>query len=197
MFYRWSHMSKYAGLTEADENNHDLFQFAPIPTWPKKLPPKSEWQPLELVVFEGEGSDRRRTAGLGDFIGACPAHVISEKAADALSDLWERYGELYPVLVKGYSDKFYVFYPTNVVDCLDYERSAYKGQGSERARFDVLLEFVFFEEAVGDNIIFTLPDHPHDKIYVTETFKERVKKAKLKGLQLDKKFFDPKPWKSG
>jgi len=199
MIYMWNHISKYAGLVEPEEseNPHFLFQFSPNPTFPEKLLPVEQWVPPELVLFEGEGEDRRKTAGLADFINACPAHVLSERAVDALSDLWEKYGDLYPMKVRGYEQTFYGFYPTNVVDCLDFEHSVLKGTGGNGARFSVALEFIFFEEKVGDNIIFTIPDHPHGPIYVNEMFKERVKKAKLKGLQLNAKFFDPKPWKSG
>jgi hypothetical protein len=190
---------KYASLDEADGSSA-LYQFDPDPTYPEGLTSKEKWKPLELAIFEGDNmllNSRWKKNGLADFISATPAHVLSQRAVDAMSDLWEKYGELYPVTAKGYEGCYYVFYPTNVVDCLDYERSVLKGNGWGNARFNTALEFYFIEEKVGDNVIFTIPDHPHKPIYVSEVFKERVKKAKLKGLQLNSKFFDPKPWKSG
>lgn len=198
MIYKWGYTGGYADLSSVGDIMNE-FQFNPVPAFPAPLVNKETYKPIEFELFEGEGEDKRKTRGIADFISNTSAHILSERAVDALSDLWEKYGELYPITVKGYDNPYYVFFPTNVVDCLDYEKSTLKGEGYKwdlyHRRFSVLLKFVFHEDKVGDNTMFTLPDEPYGTIYVNETFKERVKKAKLKGIALYKEFFDPKPWK--
>ena len=194
-YYQWSHMSSYAGLVEVDNSENILSRFHRSPMGHKEVPDLAHWNPIQLVIFEGEKGYKRKTKGLGDFISAGAANILSSRAVDCLSDIWEIYGDLYPVNVEEESDPYYIFHPKNVLDCLDRNRSNY--ETTQAGLISIVLDFVFLDNVVGDSLVFTIKELPDLPIYVSEVFKERVKKSKLRGLELNSKFFDLKPWKSG
>ena len=80
-----------------------------------------------------------------------------------------------------------------VIDCIDREQSVgtvNDFEDDERCGyFDLIREWVFREEEIGDNLMFVLPDNSAI-IYVTEQFKQRVVDAGLKGFGFRHAFFD-------
>ncbi|ASF45099.1 hypothetical protein [Methylovulum psychrotolerans] len=99
-------------------------------------------------------------------------------------------GRLFPVELQGRTEKFFWYWSTTIIDGLD--NTLTKRHGS------LVMEPVFLPERVGDAEIFTVPDDQRTQVrlYVNDVFKERIRKAKLKGFLLQRKEFDPKPWKS-
>lgn len=143
--------------------------------------------PLQMAPSFGEAVPQPTALGdLHYFFGS--RRLFSERAVDALA--LERTGHLFPVDLEGRSEQFFWYWSTCMIDCLDESRT--KRLGSQ------VKDPAFFEDRIGDAEIFFTPDEQtHQRvIYVTESFRTKVKKAKLKGFMLKRSLFDPKPWKS-
>ena len=115
--------------------------------------------------------------------------LFSERAVSEL-DLVSL-GHLVPALLNDRSEKFYWFWSSVVVDCLDEDRTQWSGH--------LVKEPAFIAARVGDAKMFTLPRDQGFQVnlwVVGDVWKERIKKARLKGMCLRKSRYDPKPWKS-
>ncbi len=150
--------------------------------------PSSNEVPLNLEP--GFGGAKSQPVKLGDvhcLFGS--ARLFSERAVETLQ--LERTGSLFEADLKGRSEKFFWYWSTTIVDCLNHERTL-------RSAPHLVMEPAFHKGRVGDAEIFTVPDDQafQFRIYVTEEFRDRIKKAKLKGFLLLRNTFDPKPWKS-
>lgn len=120
--------------------------------------------------------------------------LLIKKTADLLSDVWDKHATLYPVILEDRPDEpYYMVVVHTVIDCIDREQSVgtvNDFEDDERCGyFDLIREWVFREEEIGDNLMFVLPDNSAI-IYVTEQFKQRVVDAGLKGFGFRKAFFD-------
>ena len=181
-FYRLSAGASYPiyqGRTKLEEVVvRDFLNFKPVP-------PLCDWQPLTLTLYESSPKPYK----LGDCMHA-GGILISERAADALHDIWQRHAQLYPVFLDNADGNFYFVRATTVLDCLDHEQSELDRYGLRR--------WVFDENAVGDADFFWLNEPSLCLFYpfVSEGFKQRVKKAKLKGFCFEARFGDPKAWVS-
>lgn len=144
---------------------------------------------LPLLMVPSFGDAEKQPMALGDFHrfnGCC--RLFSARAVDALS--LSQVGHLFSVELEGRSDRFYWYWSTTVIDCLDELRT--------KRVLSQIDEPFFFEDRIGDAEIFVTPDEDKFQrtVYVTESFREKIKKAKLKGFALKRTLFDPKPWKS-
>jgi hypothetical protein len=144
---------------------------------------------LPLMMAPSFGDARKQPTALGDmhrFDGSC--RLFSARAVDALS--LSQSGQLFPVELEGRTEKFYWYWSTTVVDCLDETRST-------RLLGDLQVP-AFYEDRIGDAEIFTTPNDQKFQfnLFVTESFRAKIKQAKLKGFALKRSAFDPKPWKS-
>ena len=123
-------------------------------------------------------------------------NLVSERAAEALSDIWDRHVRLHPVRLEDQPDeKFYMVVVKTTLDCLDRHKSTGPLQkyGPTPDMFATVETWVFDETIVGDNDLFVLPDSA-TTIYVSEHFKERVSEAELKGFCLKTEFWETDPW---
>lgn len=149
--------------------------------------PNADHLPLRMIPSFGEA--KKQPTKLGDlhcFMGS--RRLFSERAVDALS-LFST-GQLFPVELEGRDEKFYWYWSTTVIDCLDNSKT--------KRLMHLVREPVFLEDRIGDAEVFTTPDDQKFQfhLYVTESFREKIKKAKLKGFVLRTGASDPKPWKS-
>ena len=194
-FFDWTSTSCYAeygGISEEDEQKiawYDSLLGVPLVS-------VEDWEPPRLEQYLGENGKKRKPAVIADDVSAAPLHLVSEKAAHTLSEIFARHAKLYPVILEDALDRnFYMVVPTTEIDCVDREQS--KGPlakyGPNPHLFASIDEWVFREEEIGDADLFVLPDSP-TTTYVSERFKQRVIEAGLKGFCLKRHFWEEDPF---
>lgn len=197
MIYEWwAGSGKYAGYLGATDEDERKVNWC-IPSLGDPLPPLAEWQPPHLEQYLGE-KGKRKPRPIGDSPSSGAVQLISQRAVDALRDIWDRHALLYPVILADAPEQpYFMVVAQTVLDCLDREKSVGKTQkyGPTPDLFAVIHNWVFDEACVGDADVFRLPDS-NTSIYVSERFKERVVAAKLKGFQLKTEFWEEKPFVS-
>lgn len=83
---------------------------------------------------------------------------------------------------KSENDNLYVVNVTNIIDCLDYDKSEIKRFPSSD-RVMRIIKYVFKIEKLNNTTIFKLPENPKGKSYVTEEFKKVVEENHIKGFK--------------
>jgi hypothetical protein len=192
--FEWMRSEKYAGYLGINPADKDKMDWHPaLPS--SSLPPLSQWEPARLSQYLGEGKKSRKPKPIGDAPAAGLCNLISQRAADALRDIWDRHALLYPVVLDDAPEPYYMVVVQTVIDALDRERSVGKLQkyGPTPNLFAVINEWVFREDQLGDAELFRLPDSK-TAMYVTEAFKERVVAAKLKGFCFKRSFWEEDPF---
>ena len=192
--FEWMKNDKYAGYLGATSDDEARMDWAPaLPS--SELPPLAQWQPARLTQYLGPGKKPRKPRPIGDAPASGGLNLISQRAADALRDIWDRHALLYPVVLDDASEPYYMVVVQTVIDALDRERSVGTLQkyGPTPDLFAVIDEWVFHEDMIGDAQLFRLPDSK-TAMYVTEAFKDRVIEAKLKGFCLKRSFWEEKPF---
>lgn len=149
--------------------------------------PTADELPLHMVPSFGDAP--KQPTALGDF--HCfhgSRRLFSERAVEVLS-LADK-GHLFPVILEGRDEPFYWYWSTCEVDCLDESRTKRVGRSVDVP--------AFFEDRIGAAEIFFTPDDRkfQQRLYVTESVKTKIKKAKLTGFRLARSFFDAKAWTS-
>lgn len=149
------------------------------------LPTSSD---LPLRASPRFGDAEMQPTKVGDFHSMDGSRIFSQRAVDALS--LSSTGQLFPVELEGRDEKFYWYWSTTIIDCLDNSKT--------KRLMHLVREPVFFEDRIGEAEVFTTPDDQKFQfhLYVTESFRDKIKKAKLKGFVLRRGASDPKPWKS-
>ena len=199
MIYHWFNplylkYAEYEGKTEEDEAA--ISWYSPILGTP--LPPLSQWKTPTLVQYIGDRRIRKPRI-IADAVSTGGIHLISQKAADALHDIWDKHATLYPVLLEDKHEEPYYMVVHTVIDCLDREKSIgskalEETERGQKGYFDLVDEWVMREEEIGDNELFVLPDS-NTEIYTTEAFKQRVLQAGLTGFGFAKtRYFDDEPF---
>ncbi len=165
---------------------HKLYSLDDLPSRIKF--PGGTAEPIRFSPSFGDAPKQPTKHGdLHRFDGA--RRLFSERAVEAL-DLGA-YGALVPATLTDRSERFFWFWSTVVVDCLDDANTKWSGH--------LVKEPVFFPDRVGTATMFTLPRDQGFQVnlwVVGDAWKDRIKKAKLKGFTMRKSMFDPKPWKS-
>ena len=157
------------------------------------LPPLSEWKTPLLTQYLGE-KGKRRPRKIGDSPTAGSPTLISQKAADALRDIWERHAILYPVCLDDAPGvMYYMVIVKTVLDCLD--ESASRVAKDHKGRIRTIYDWVFKDGCLDDSDLFHLPYNKR-AYYVSERFKARVIEAGLKGFAFHTHFWDSKPFTS-
>lgn len=199
MIYQWTSAPylKYAGyIGKTEEDAEAIRWYSPI--LGKPLPPLSQWKTPTLVQYIGDRRIRKPRI-IADAVSTAGTHLISQKAADALHDIWDKHATLYPVLLEDKpKEPYYMVVVHTVIDCLDREKSiGYKAleetERGQKGYFDLVDEWVMREEEIGENELFVLPDKK-TTIYTTEAFKQRVLQAGLMGFCFVRYFYDDKPF---
>lgn len=136
------------------------------------------WIPIEVYEY------KEKRSSLGDcasYSYAVP--IFSQRAVDVLHDTLKQNGEILPYTFK--NGKYYAYNVTTVVDVLDKKQSKFKYFDSS-GRVMSIERIVFIPEKLVGLEIFKIPDIRKSDIYVTDSFVERVEKAKLTGFKFEK-----------
>ena len=185
--FLWRRGKKYAeydGVTEADNRKIDWS----VLDVGDPLPPLEQWEAPRLTQYLGDGKKPRKPKKIGDasFVGR--PLLISQRAADALKDIWDRHATLYPVHLDDAPEQmYYMVIVKTVLDCLDEDAS--RLVRDRKGRICSVYDWVFKEGCLDDSDIFRLP-YNETAFYVTTRFKERVVAAKLKGFAFYTHFWD-------
>ena len=185
--FEWRKGKKYAeyeGVTEAD-GRKIAWNVVGVGD---PLPPLERWEAPRLKQFLGDGKRIKKPRKIGDSPSTGLPHLISQRAADALKDIWDRHATLYPVHLDDAPEQmYYMVVVKTVLDCLDEEASQISRDHKGNIR--VVHEWVFKEDRLDDSDLFRLP-YEETAFYVTTRFKERVVAAKLKGFAFYTHFWD-------
>ncbi|MCO6540635.1 MAG: hypothetical protein J6569_10990 [Gilliamella sp.] len=138
------------------------------------------WQPFgeeyQPVTMELYANDYGRKNYQLDISGStAPFYVLSERALEALSDIFLSRGQVLPIITASKRKKFWGYFPTNVLKgCFDKEKSIYKQWPN-----GLMIEHVvLIADNITDEYLFTI-EEDIGRVFVTEKFKQRVEEAGL------------------
>lgn len=197
--YKWRQSSMkyadYGGTSKADERQmcwYDDLLGDP-------LPDLAGWKTPHLSQYLGE-KGTRKPGIIGDSTSSGSLNLISQRAVDALEDIWIRHASLYPVILDDMPDmKYYMVVVQTELpfEALDREKSTGKpvkyGPEANKGYFAPLETWAFNPDVVGDNDLFSIPDTIVN-YFVSERFKQRVIDASLKSFCLRREFWEEKPF---
>ena len=106
--------------------------------------------------------------------------ILNEKSYKILYPYIKNEAQIFKV--KCENDNLYVVNITNIIDCLDYNKSEIKRFPSS-GRVMRVVKYVFKIEKLKNTIIFKLPEFPKGISYVTESFKNVVEENNIKGFK--------------
>ena len=187
-YYLYFASEKYAGLSPFDEDltggmkgpeslAYRVFLRGQEP------PPLDEYiKPLRVRPYIEVS---RKTRSGGDFVSEDPM-ILSQRAVDSLREMLESCGVLYPLEAHDVDQPYWLYYVTNVIDCLDEDRSV----GSEcifpelKRRFSSILSFALDHGKVDGlkNYLFRVPNYRYT--FVNDVFRLRVEEVGLTGVKL-------------
>lgn len=140
------------------------------------------WIPVKIRIIKNDPTTKNMTAGDFPYFSA---HVplFSWHAVSVLRDILEPHGEFLPLDCK--EQKFIAFNVFTFLDVLDIHRSeiTYFEDGKRIMAID---KYSFLPFNWKDVVIFKLPQESKGYVFVTDTFVNRVKEAKLKGFDFEK-----------
>lgn len=106
--------------------------------------------------------------------------ILNEKSYKILYPYIKNEAQIFKV--KCENDNLYVVNITNIIDCLDYDKSEIKHFPSS-GRVMRVVNYVFKIEKLKNTTIFKLPEFPKGISYVTDRFKNIVEENNIKGFK--------------
>lgn len=170
-----SDLDNYQNLGVKDEDHFYINKH-----FHERKPLRDLWVPLHISIlhFKQRGINYG-TLPLNDYprIGGMP--VFSKKAVDCLSDVLLENGEILPLLFEGKEGIYFAFNQLRDIDALDEARS-------DLARFEDgrimrVIKYVFRPSKLAGETLFKIPQEK-GRLYVTDTFVDRVKDCSLTGF---------------
>lgn len=191
----WSNPSlsyaDYGGVSENDEEKlqwYDPIMGVPLPA------SMDDWVPPHLAQYLVEG--KKKPLVIGDSPSSGAMHLVSKKAAELLSDIFEKHAKLYPVKLKDApNEDYYMVVVTTEVSCLDRQKSTgFKlSTVGDPELFSPIHTWAFDESKLRGIDLFTTKDSK-TITFVSESFKQRVIDAGLQGFEFRKEFWDEDPF---
>jgi hypothetical protein len=121
--------------------------------------------------------------------------LFSQTAVDELGEILTASGSLFPVSIAGRAERFYWYWCTTVVDCIDEPRTKRGPPSQLPLERRLILEPAFHLDRIGNEAIFVVPGQSRQfDLFVTDGFKARIRKGKLSGFSLARGRFDSRPW---
>lgn len=119
-------------------------------------------------------------ANISYFGGSFPI-CFDKKSYFLFQKKLNKFGIIKEAIVEGKSDTYYVFWPSNIVDCLDEERSDILVMPSGYKR---LVKPVFLKNKTPHSSIFITPQFQTNSLFITEDIAETLKSSDLTGYIL-------------
>ena len=95
--------------------------------------------------------------------------ILNEKSYKILCPYLENHSQIFKI--RSDNEILYVVNVTNIIDCLDYDKSEIK-RFTSSGRVMRIIKYVFKTEKLKNATIFKLPENPKAISYVTEDFKK-------------------------
>ncbi|MWP62697.1 hypothetical protein [Gilliamella sp. Pas-s25] len=132
-----------------------------------------EYQPVTMELYRNYYGKKNYQLDISGF--TAPFYVLSERALEALSDIFLPRGQVLPIITASKRKKFWGYFPTNVLKgCFDKEKSIYKQWPN-----GLMIEHVvLIADNITDEYLFTI-EEDIGRVFVTEKFKQRVEEAGL------------------
>lgn len=108
--------------------------------------------------------------------------ILNEYAFNILNPYLKGHTQIFKI--KNQDSLFYVINVTDVIDCLDYDKSEIKRFPSS-GRVMKVIKYSFIKSKLNNAIIFKLPEFVKTTCYVTEEFKKIVEENKIKGFKFE------------
>ncbi len=135
----------------------------------------------EFVTIYPSNHETEINKPIGDvFSVEVSSFCLNEKAYQVLKPYLEKYCQIFEILSQ--DEKIYVVNVTNMINCLDYDKSEIKRFQSS-GRVMRVIKYAFKTDKLENEIIFKLPEFPKSIPYVTEKFKKIVEKNDIKGFK--------------
>lgn len=118
---------------------------------------------------------------IGDVFSVDPtSYIINEKTYKVLYPYLKNHSQIFEI--KNEDKIFYVVSVTDIIDCLDYEKSELKLFNST-GRVMRVIKYVFKTEKLKNATVFKLPEFPKGISYATEEFRKVVEENNIKGFK--------------
>ncbi len=185
-------MSAKVWIARIDVENYRLFEPTPeffdkCVEWINKFREErlfsQEWQPVEMVLFEGEKGKKRkeRRKPIADFTSGYVVDACSERARAVIEPLVRGQVEFLPLITP-----VGMYFEMNLqrLSCLDVERSEidYLYPEEKRKIFQVK-KYAFRWDALKDQHIFWIREVGKTPTFVSDEFKNLVEEHGLTGLE--------------
>lgn len=108
------------------------------------------------------------------------SYIINEKAYKVLYPYLKEHSQIFQL--KNENKIFYVINVTDIIDCLDYEKSEVKYFSSSNRVMDIE-KYAFHSGKLKKATIFKIPEFPKGISYVTEEFKKVVEENNITGFK--------------
>jgi hypothetical protein len=132
------------------------------------------WEPVQVDVYDKIKRSDTPTFNSGP--------VLSERGVAILKDLICGSAEILPLKYK--REQYYVLNVTNILDCIDYSKAQYIPFSSS-GRPMVFTNYAFKYEAVKNEHIFKIIEHPKSNVFVSDYFRNRVIESGLVGFRFE------------
>jgi uncharacterized protein DUF1629 len=173
--------NNYAGLLTVDD--YDIDKLEPF----DGSPMADGWTPVRMY-WETEGS-----RPIPDFDEVSGGLAFNERAVEALGDLLEGHGELLPIEVEGEGGgPHWLFNCTRLSNALDEERSEVE-RFEASGRILHVSRYEFDPRELAGEAIFKLAQKPRAHHYATDTVRDRVEQAGLRGFLFEQRIWSGAP----
>lgn len=147
---------------------------------------KDKWVPLELKFLkEDQGEKLNKKCDSPALL--CGFIIFNQRAVDVLKDLMGDAVEILDVNVKDADDKYYAINVIDVGDYLDYDKSEFDYFPGTN-EIALIEKYAFNPEMIKNKHIFKISLFPGTFIFVSDEYRNAVRKAKLKGFSFTEKW---------
>ena len=134
---------------------------------------------IELnVISDGESLDLADISNFGTDIPIC----ISSNSYLLLRDIIKELGVIKEASIDKKKEPYYIFWPSNVLDCLDEKQSKILTTPSGYRRLE---RAVFDKSKISKMSIFTIPQFVRESLYITEDIAQILNDSVLTGYILE------------
>ena len=142
-------------------------------------PAAEKYIPVQVMKMNDQDRDRPLSDCPYLMPGIC---ILNQKSIDKMWHLFSPYSEILPLA--SYEGTFFIVHVTNVLDCIDYQRSIFKKfQNPPENRIMRFIKYAFHIDKIGSNMIFKIIDQPKSDAFVTQEFVDNVRSTDITGFE--------------
>jgi hypothetical protein len=164
----WGDYNRYANFTSEPDFSLDevrMFDGRPM---------ASEWKVRKLNSMDAN------ILPVGDVLGFGSRFLVNDTIRQIFTNLGITEIEYLRMDYKGTA--YYLMNVLETLDCLDREKSDALYSPTTKDRILFVKRYCFYEDRIGDKMIFRLKDEPLRMAFVNETVVSALKKAGIKGF---------------